>query len=119
MKNIGVVLFSVMITGICCAQTSIKLDDVSKHTGDSVSICGLVADLRYFENAKNQPTLLNIGEVYPNQKLTVVIYGDVRKAFATAVEDLNHKQICITGTITLFKERPQIIIAQPEQIKLQ
>ena len=119
MKHINFLLFALLFTGIAYGQTSIKLEDVSQHTGDSVTVCGLVADMRYFENSKNQPTFLNIGESFPNQKLTIVIWGSVKAGFKEPVEILKGKQICITGRIILFKERPEIVIENPEQITLQ
>ncbi len=75
--------------------------------------------MRYFETSKNQPTFLNIGENYPNQKLTVVIWGETRKQFTGNIEDMKDKEICITGRIILFKERPEIIIYTPGQVILQ
>ena len=101
------------------AQTAIKLDEVSRHTGDSIVVCGKVAGMRYFENSRNQPTFLNMGADFPNQQVTVVIWGDVRKQFAGDLDDLKGKQICITGRITLYKDRPQILIHDPGQVRIQ
>ncbi|HAO46185.1 MAG TPA: hypothetical protein DCQ97_04625 [Chitinophagaceae bacterium] len=98
------------------AQTSIKLEDVKQHIGDSVTVCGKVEDLRYFESSKNSPTFLNIGGKYPNQLLTVVIWGDVRKQFKKSPDDLKNKEVCFTGRIILYKDRPEIVIEKPEQL---
>ena len=119
MNHIIFLLFVFLFTGIAYGQTSIKLEEVSEHTGDSVTVCGLVADMRYFENSKNQPTFLNIGDTYPNQKLTVVIWGSIKPRFKEPIENLKGKQICITGRIILFKERSEIVIENPEQITWQ
>lgn len=119
MKQISLTLFTFFILTTAHAQTSIKLDEVNQHIGDSVSVCGKVADLRYFENSKNQPTFLNIGATYPNQQLTLVIWGDARKLFTGKVEDLLNKDICITGRLILYKNKPEIIIEKPEQIIIQ
>lgn len=101
------------------AQTSIRLDEVSRHIGDSVTVCGKVADMRYFENSKNKPTFLNIGARYPDAPLTVVIWENTRALFTTKPEDLRDKEICITGRIILYKEKPEIVIDKPEQIVVQ
>ena len=101
------------------AQTKIKLDKVSKHINDSVIVCGTVADVRYFENSDRQPTFLNIGAKYPNQAITIVIWGETRKLFSGKIEDLLNKTICITGRIIVFKERPEIVIENVEQIQIQ
>lgn len=119
MKKIYHCLLAFIITSAVNAQTSIKLEDVSKHIGDSVIVCGKVDDMRYFESSKNSPTFLNIGGKYPNQLLTVVIWGDVRKQFKTSPDELKGKQVCLTGRIILYKDRPEIIIGQPEQLVAQ
>ena len=119
MKQFLFSFFTFFIMGIANAQTTIKLDEVSQHIGDSVTVCGTVADMRYFENSKNKPTFLNMGAKYPKQQLTVVIWENVRAQFSGKPEDLKDKQICITGRIILYKEKPEIIIDRPEQIVIQ
>lgn len=111
-------IFVYMVTAVS-AQTSIKLEDVSKHIGDSVTVCGKVAGMRYFESSKNKPTLLNIGARHPDQLLTVVIWEDVRNLFTEKPEGLQDKEICITGRISLYKEKIQIVINRPDQIFVQ
>ncbi len=119
MKQISATLLSLFFVAAVTAQTSIKLEDVSKHIGDSVTVCGKVAGMRYFENSKNKPTFLNIGANHPNQSLTVVIWENARSLFTSKVEDLMDKEICITGRIILYKERPEIVIERPDQIVVQ
>jgi hypothetical protein len=119
MKKISATLLSLFFVAVVTAQTSIKLEDVNKHIGDSVTVCGLVADMRYFENSKNKPTLLNIGAKHPDAPLTVVIWENGRALFTSKVEDLLNKNICITGRIILYKEKPEIIVDIPEQIVVQ
>jgi exonuclease VII large subunit len=116
------ILLTTLVLLICCfagAQTPIKLDEISRHTGDSIVVCGKVAGMRYFENSRNQPTFLNMGADFPNQQVTVVIWGDMRKQFAESLEALKGKDICITGRITLYKDRPQIVIHDPGQVRIQ
>jgi hypothetical protein len=119
MKKISVTLLTLFIFAAATAQTNIKLEDVSKHIGDSVTVCGKVAGMRYFENSNNKPTFLNIGANHPNQLLTIVIWETTKALFTTKVEDLMDKEICITGRIILYKERPEIVIEKPEQIIVQ
>jgi hypothetical protein len=119
MKQILFTLFTFCVIGMANGQTAIRLDEVNSHIGDSVTVCGKVSGMRYFENSKDKPTFLNIGDKYPNQQLTVVIWERVRTVFTGKVEDLADKQICITGRIILYKERPEIVIDKPEQIAVQ
>ena len=102
------------------AQTTIPLEDAAKHVGDSVKVCGKVFGGRYLENATNTPTLLNLGAAYPDQLLTVVFWGDTRKQFTGEPEkDLVQKEVCVTGTITIYKDKPQIAIHNAAQLKAQ
>lgn len=119
MKHLVFTLLNIFCILSLKAQTSIKLEDVSKHIGDSITVCGKVADMRYFENSKNKPTLLNIGAKHPDALLTVVIWENARALFTGKVEDLMDKQICITGRVILYKEKPEIIIENPKQIVVQ
>ena len=99
------------------AQKEIKLDDASKFVGDSVNVCGKVFSSRFFANAQDAPTLLNLGAAYPNQLLTVVIYGNNRNVFSEAPENFfKDKEICVSGKIVLYKGKPQIVIYNKEQI---
>jgi DNA/RNA endonuclease YhcR with UshA esterase domain len=119
MRRIFITIFTLFITGLVNGQTTIKLEEISQHIGDSVIVCGKVEDIRYFETSKNQPTLLNIGDKFPKQLLTVVIWGNVRAEFKNKPEEMQDKQVCVTGRITLYKEKPQIIIDNPGQITIQ
>lgn len=119
MKNCFLIIAILFASFGTNAQSSIKLEEVKAHIGDSVTVCGKVEDLRYFESSRGKPTLLNIGAKYPNQLLTVLIWGDTRPLFTSKIEDLLHKEICITGRIILYKEKPEIIIYSPDQLAIQ
>jgi hypothetical protein len=118
MKKLTVFL---IVFASCCtalAQTVIKPEDAAKHVGEKVSVCGKIYGGRFFENGKNQPTLLNMGDKFPNSPLTVVIYGELRAKLGYKPEaHFLDKELCVTGTITLFKEKPQIVIEEAAQIQ--
>lgn len=113
------IIFSVfMLAGTAQAQSTIKLEDVAKHAGDSITVCGKIVDGYYAARVENTPTFLNVGARYPNQLLTIVIWGDVRKKFEVKPEEqFKDKDVCITGRITEFQGKPQIVINSPWQLK--
>lgn len=91
------------------SQKTIPLEDVGKHIGDSVTVCGNVSSVRYLETAKNTPTFINLGKAFPNHSLTIVIWSEVRKQFETAPEVLfKDKEVCVTGRIELYKENHKL-----------
>jgi hypothetical protein len=69
---------------------------------------------------KNSPTYLEIGAEYPNQLLTIVIWGKYRQNFEYRPEMVYaFRNACITGKLELNKDKPQIIVSKPSQVVLQ
>ena len=98
---------------------TIRADEAAQHIGDSVMVCAKVYTARYLERSKGQPTLLNLGAAFPNQPLTIVIFGEDRVNFSAAPEEAyNNKEICVTGVLQLYNEKPQIVVRKKEQITL-
>ena len=105
---------SVIIT---YAQKEINIADAAKHEGDSVTICTKIFGARYFESGKGAPTLLNAGAMYPESPLTVVIFGESRAAFKYKPESFYpDKNVCVTGRITMYKGKPQIVVIKESAI---
>jgi len=99
------------------AQKAIKLEEIGNHVGDSVSVIGKVYTTRYFEDATDAPTLMNLGAAHPNQLLTVVIFGEDRKNFPAAPEKTyNEAVVSVAGTVELYKGKPQIRVRNEKQI---
>jgi micrococcal nuclease len=86
--------------------------------GDSVRVCGKVFSTRFLESANGTPTLINMGGTFPNEKLTIVIFGENRKVFQVKPEEAwKDKEICVTGRIVEYRGKPQIVVARPEQVE--
>jgi hypothetical protein len=101
------------------SQTTIKLEEVSKHVGDSVTVCGKVASGRYTDQSSRKLTLLNVGAAFPNQVFTIVISNELRGQFETTPESLFlDKDVCVTGKVSLYRNTPQIVIYRKEQIQV-
>jgi DNA/RNA endonuclease YhcR with UshA esterase domain len=101
------------------AQQSVKLEDIASHVGDSVTVTGKVYGIKYFESAKASPTLINVGAAFPNQLLTVVIYGEDRKRMELDPEKtFTNADLSVTGKVELFKSKPQIVITDKSQLSV-
>ena len=103
----------------CFSQKVISAADAGKHVGEKVTVCDSVFGGRFMENANGQPTLVNMGAVYPNSPFTFVIFPDNLKMFIYKPEVwLVNKKVCVKGDISLFKERPQMVITDTAQVIL-
>lgn len=101
-------------------QTQVSLDSVSRHVGEKVTVCGRVFGTRFLSQSASQPTFLNMGAAFPDNPLTVVIFGDDRKNFSKPPEELYAgKSICVTGIVKQYKGKAEIIIDKQEEITVE
>lgn len=92
------------------AQKRFSAEEFSKNLGKTGTLCDTVYSVRIFSDTL---TLLNMGAAYPNQKYTVAVKGNkVNLDFA----NLKGKPLCITGVFLMFKNRPEIVVSEPEQV---
>jgi hypothetical protein len=99
------------------SQSTIPATEAAKHIGEKVTVCDKVFGGRFLENANDQPTLLNMGDAYPNNPFTFVIFGADRKKFSYKPEDfLINKKVCVTGEIKEFRGKPQIVVSDTLQV---
>jgi hypothetical protein len=91
--------------------------DAINHIGEVATVCGRVASAKYAADANRQPTFLNLDKPYPDHIFTAVIWGSDRAAFVYAPESLADRQICVTGTIQLYRGKAEIKVSKPTQIQ--
>ncbi|MCR6720400.1 MAG: hypothetical protein NVV59_08910 [Chitinophagaceae bacterium] len=102
------------------SQVQVKLGHLKGHVGDSVIVCGEIKGGVYLPNANNAPTLINVGYDYPNQLLTIVIFGGDRTLFEGNPEtDWIQRKICVSGRVELYRDKPQIVIRNTNQISFE
>jgi len=107
----------VLSIAVAVGQSSIPAKDAAKHIGEKVTICDKVYGGRYFESGKDQPTLLNMGDAYPNNPFTFVVYGEDRKKFSWKPEEyLIDKEVCVTGEVKEYRGKPQIVVSDTAQL---
>jgi DNA/RNA endonuclease YhcR with UshA esterase domain len=119
MKFLLLLLLTVFF-GNAQAQKEIKLEELKDHIGDSVKVQGRISSARYLESTNNTPTFINVGGVYPNQLLTIVIWGDVRKKMGYDPSDKKNLGglAVVIGKVELYKDKPQIVITDPSQLRI-
>lgn len=97
---------------------SIPAVAAAAHIGETMTVCGRVASTRYLRRGR-RPTFLNLGRPYPDQELTVVIWGNDRDRFDAPPEDAYRgERICVTGEIATYRGTPQIVLEGPEAVQV-
>ena len=94
----------------------LRPEDAASHLGETATVCGVVASAKFETHARSQPTLLDLGKPYPHAVFTAVIYGDHRSKFGTPETSLHGKHVCVTGQISDYHGKPEIVLTDPSQL---
>ena len=114
LSNVLLTLFFIGVPSF--AAESLEPEEAANHIGEQATVCGMVASSKFATQARGQPTFLNLGKPYPEHIFTALIWGSDRPAFPYAPESLRGVKICVYGTITAFRGKPEIVTTQPSQI---
>ena len=93
----------------------IRPDEAPRHLGQVVTVEGVVSDVHHA--ASGRTTFIDIGGRYPNNPFTAVIFSDGASKFPD-VDTLNGKTVDVTGMIKNYKDRPEIILNDANQVKV-
>jgi hypothetical protein len=86
------------------------------HVGETATVCGIVASATFAARLKGAPTFLNLDTPYPDHIFTALIWGRDRPKFRQPEVQYRDKRVCVTGSIKMFRGRPEIIVKEPSQI---
>ena len=108
------------LLGAATAYATDPLDpaDAVNHIGEEATVCGEVTGAKFSSHRKRKPTFIDFGPPHPNHVFTALIWGENRDKFDYVPESLFGKTICVSGTITEHKGKPEIKVSEPSQIQL-
>jgi DNA/RNA endonuclease YhcR with UshA esterase domain len=116
----AVAVFSQPARAAVRVKTSITAEEARDHVQETNTVCGVVTTTKYLEKSKTKPTFLDLDRPYPNQIFTAVIPDSVRGKFKGAPEEIyKGRTICVTGLITVNRNKPQIVVNDPSQIRIE
>nr|WP_294873140.1 S1/P1 nuclease [uncultured Pedobacter sp.] len=87
----------------------VKLTDLKSSVGKNVIVTGKVFSLKDIKSM----VLVNVGAAHPNQLLTLALKGKAK----VLADKINGKTITIQGTVSLFKNKPEMVVTDPSLIK--
>ncbi len=80
-----------------------------------MTVCSRIYGVR----STDKITQINVDAPFPNSPLTVIIFASSYDKFSLPLTDYyKDKNVCVTGKIELYKGKPQIIVDNPERIKI-
>ena len=90
------------------------------NEGKLRTVCGKVQSTYINSNTASQRIYLNMGREYPNHTFTGLIWYSSNKDNFDGRPDKKYKKknICISGVISSFNEKPQIQIDFENQIEI-
>src|ERR1700733_11972348 len=95
------------------AEGVVPDSEAAQHVGQTVSVEGTIT--KVFKS-KNGNTFLNFGGDYPDVSFVVWIPQDAPEAADSGLSNLQGKKVKITGTIQLYRNKPEIKVTTKEQI---
>jgi hypothetical protein len=109
-------LFAIVVLTSAISSRAQALPDseAAAHLGERVTIEGVVTGTPVTLNGTQ---FLDFGGLYPNQDFS----AEISKADAAQfhnVSDYDGKRVQVTGTMTLYHGKPELILTSPDKLKL-
>ena len=104
------------MAGTIRAETIIPDAEALKHVGQNVTVEGTIT--KVFKS-RNGNTFLNFGGNYPDVTFVVWIPQDAPEATDSGLSNLQGRKVKITGTIQLYRDKPEIKVTTKEQIVIE
>ena len=87
--------------------------EAAQHIGETATIQGVVVQV----SSSKGTTFINFGGRFPNHIFYAVIFDDYADLFP-GVHDLEGRTLAISGEISPYRGKPQIILTSPDQLSL-
>ena len=109
-------LAALALPGVARPQSRIVPDSqAAQYVGQTVTVEGTVAQVSVSQ--RSNTTFLNFGDRYPNHTFTAVIFRSAAARFPNP-QQWEGKRVRVTGTVRLYRGKPEIVLDNPSQITL-
>lgn len=99
------------------SANNIGQDTATLTANGSGGRCGIVADVRSASGFKGGGLVADLGRPDPIETLQVVVPQADLDRFDPSPAYWEGKRICVTGPVTSYRGRPEIVAADPNQIR--
>jgi hypothetical protein len=114
----------IAVIALCTADLLAAADRIpsaaaKEHMNETGTVCGKVAAARFLDQSAGKITFLNFDKPYPDTTFTAVIFGEHRAKFGEPEKTYLNKDICVTGRIEEYNTKPQMVLTEPNQVKVE
>jgi DNA/RNA endonuclease YhcR with UshA esterase domain len=95
------------------APAKIRATEAKDHVGAEKIVTGKIAEV----NIAEKLVRLNFDKPFPNQPFTAVIFAAKTNLFPS-LEKLKGKNVEVSGKIAEYRDRPQIVLVNTNQLKI-
>lgn len=111
----------IKVLGESKVEAEIRADDIEKiksYDGKLITVSGTVK--RVSKSKSGKVTFINFGDDWKSSFTVVVFSGDEEKfKDIGGLESLVNKNVKLTGVVMLYKDKPEIILKSPSQLKIE
>ncbi len=104
-----------MLVFVPAQAETVTAADAGSHVGQSVTVEGIVSGVHTARSSG--VTFIDMGGSYPNNLFSGVIFSS-DAAKVGDVSALTGKTVDLTGTIQMYRGKPEIIVKSADQIKV-
>jgi len=87
--------------------------DAKTHVGQTVTVEGAVGNI---STGRTGATFIDVGGRYPDNNFAAVIFAADKSKFPD-LKALDGKTVAVTGAISLYRGKPEIILKSADQMK--
>ncbi len=116
----GVVTCALLLIAVsmgACGDTvgpgAIPVSEAAAHIGETMTVEGRIANVFTSDQGN---TFLNFGDRHPRQTFSAVIFAREASLFS-GVHGLDGRKVQISGRISLYEGKPQIILKDASQLR--
>jgi DNA/RNA endonuclease YhcR with UshA esterase domain len=117
--KVAIASTALSLWAVSAGAVTVTPADAMDRVGHAAKVCGVVASANYAADTRAHPTfltLVNPGQSNPAGALTAVIYGTDRAKFGDPEVTLPGQRLCVTGFVSYFRQRPEMILSDPSQL---
>lgn len=101
-----------LLLSVSAHAETITPKEAAYYVGSTVTVEGVVSQV---STSSGGTTFINFGGRYPNHKFYAVIFRSDAGQFS-GVRALEGHSVAISGTVEMYKGKPQIVLKSPGQI---